>query len=74
VRRVSDEHKDVLKYVSRLGIVLNRQLRVKERIPFDGSLRVEIGGKEHFVSARLAENIFVEVVRRRKAKEHAGTV
>jgi hypothetical protein len=39
---------------------LKRRIKVKEHIEFDGSLRVEIGRKEQFVSAKLAENIFVE--------------
>ena len=68
VRRVSDENPDILKYAARVGITLNRQLRVRERIAFDGSLRVSIGRTEHFISARLAENIFVEPLAGRKEK------
>lgn len=60
VSRVSDESPDVLKYASRLGIALRQRIDVKERIAFDGSLRVEIGGQEHFISAKLAACIFVE--------------
>jgi DtxR family Mn-dependent transcriptional regulator len=60
VARVSDSSPQVLQYATKLGILLNKKIKVKERIEFDGSLRVEIGRKERFVSARLAENIFVE--------------
>jgi DtxR family transcriptional regulator, Mn-dependent transcriptional regulator len=60
VARVNDANSQVLQYASRLGIGLNKRIRVKEHIGFDGSLRVEIGRKEQFVSAKLAENIFVE--------------
>ncbi len=60
VARVNDANSQVLQYASRLGIGLNKKIRVKEHIGFDGSLRVEIGRKEQFVSAKLAENIFVE--------------
>ena len=62
VRRVSDEDPEILKYAAHLGITLNKRLAVKERILFDGSLRVDIGGKEHFISSKLAQNIFVEPV------------
>jgi DtxR family Mn-dependent transcriptional regulator len=61
VRRVSDSNPDILRYASRMGIVLNRKIKVKERIEFDGSLRVEISGKERFISFKLAQNVFVEV-------------
>ena len=60
VRRVSDSNPEVLRYASKLGITLRRKLRVKERMEFDGSLRVEINGKDQFVSAKLAQNVFVE--------------
>ncbi|MGA3244309.1 MAG: metal-dependent transcriptional regulator [Bacteroidota bacterium] len=60
VARVNDASSQVLQYASRLGIGLKRRIKVKEHIEFDGSLRVEIGRKEQFVSAKLAENIFVE--------------
>jgi len=60
VARVNDASAQVLQYASRLGIGLKRKIRVKEHIEFDGSLRVTIGRKEQFVSAKLAENIFVQ--------------
>jgi DtxR family Mn-dependent transcriptional regulator len=60
VARVNDSSAQVLQYASRLGIGLKRRIKVKEHVEFDGSLRVEIGRKERFVSAKLAENIFVE--------------
>jgi DtxR family Mn-dependent transcriptional regulator len=60
VARVSDASPEVLEYASTLGIVLNRRIKVRERITFDGSLRVQIGRTERFVSEKLAENIFVE--------------
>jgi DtxR family Mn-dependent transcriptional regulator len=63
VRRVSDENPEVLKHAARLGISLNKKLDVKERVSFDGSLRVDIGGKEHFISSRMAQSIFVESAR-----------
>lgn len=61
VSRVSDEHPEVLQYMSKLGIVLGTVVRIKERIEFDGSLRVEIGSGEQFISAKLGQNIFVEL-------------
>ncbi|MBI3005328.1 MAG: metal-dependent transcriptional regulator [Ignavibacteriales bacterium] len=64
VRRVSDANPDILRYMSKLGIALNTKIKVKERIDFDGSLRVEVGGKQEFISAKLARHIFVTVIER----------
>lgn len=61
VHRVSDSSPEVLRLASKLGIVLNRKMKVKERIRFDGTLRVVVGRKEQFISSRLARNIFVEL-------------
>jgi DtxR family Mn-dependent transcriptional regulator len=66
VRRVSDEETEILQHASRLGITLNKEVTVKERIRFDDSLRVEIDGKEQFVSGKMAENVFVEVIPMKK--------
>lgn len=62
VARVSDSSPEILQYAAKLGIKLNRKIKVKERIEFDGSLRVEVGKKEQFISAKLAKNIFVEAI------------
>jgi len=70
VRRVSDEKTEILQHASRLGITLNKEIVVKERIQFDDSLRVEIDGKETFVSGKMAANVFVEVVPLKKGKRN----
>jgi hypothetical protein len=33
---------------------------VLEKIPFDGSLRVDVDGADHYVSAKLSRHVFVE--------------
>lgn len=60
ISRVSDANPEILQYASKFGITPRKKIRVTERMDFDGSLRVEVGGKEQFVSAKLAMNIFVE--------------
>ncbi|MEK6566112.1 MAG: metal-dependent transcriptional regulator [Bacteroidota bacterium] len=60
VRRVSDSSPEILRYMSKLGITLNKKIKVKEKIEFDGSLRVDVGGKEQFISSKLAQNIYVD--------------
>ncbi len=60
VRRVNDVSPEILQYASRLGITLGARLTVLERIAFDGTLRVKVGREEHFISDKLAQQVFVE--------------
>jgi DtxR family Mn-dependent transcriptional regulator len=69
VSRVTDSDPEILKYASALGIQLRRKLRVTQTIRFDGSLRVQVGKNEKFISAKLAQNIFVEPARKVKRKK-----
>ncbi len=62
VVRVNDEYPELLQYASSIGLSLNKKISVRQRMKFDNSLVVRIGGKENTVSAKLAENIFVEIV------------
>ncbi len=61
IERVSDANPGILQYASKLGIALNKKIKIKERIEFDGSLRVELDGKDQFVSQKLAQHIFVRM-------------
>ena len=60
VLRVTDGDPSLLQHVARLGLALNARPTVKERLPFDGSIRVTVKGKPQFVSEKLAGCIFVE--------------
>lgn len=60
VLRVTDGDPALLQLVTRLGLALNARLTVKERIPFDGSIRVTVRGRPQFVSEKVASCIFVE--------------
>ncbi len=62
VLRVSDSNSDLLKYVSSIGITLNKQIRIKQKMSFDNSLLVVINKKEINISSTIAENIFVETI------------
>jgi DtxR family Mn-dependent transcriptional regulator len=59
VSHVSDENPQILQYMSKLGITIEKPITIREQMEFDGSMLVEIDGKEHFVSSRLAQQVFV---------------
>ncbi len=62
VLRVSDSNSEMLQYVASIGIALNKEIRIKQKMSFDNSLLVVINGKEINISSTIASNIFVENV------------
>lgn len=65
VRRVQDDNAEQLRYLSRLGITPGAAVRVVEREPFGGPLRLEVGETraEQAVGPQLAAGIQVTPVR-----------
>lgn len=68
VRRVRDDDSELLRYLAVLGLVPGASVRVVERAPFRGPLRVHVGdpddGAEHSVGPELAANVGVAVIAR----------
>jgi DtxR family Mn-dependent transcriptional regulator len=62
VLRVSDSNSEMLQYVSSIGITLNKQIAIRQKMKFDNSLLVKIGDKEINISSTIASNIFVETI------------
>jgi DtxR family Mn-dependent transcriptional regulator len=60
VVRVKDESQEILKYMTKLGLSLNKRIAVMQKIQFDGSVIVEIDGREVALSEKLAQSIFVQ--------------
>ena len=61
VIRVNDFDNGFLKYISKIGLELNKEIIVKDILDFDHSMLVIINGKEINLSGTIAANIFVEV-------------
>src|SRR5437867_5509220 len=58
--RVSDDDPEILQHASELGLSLNKKIKVKRIMKFDGSMIVKVGTKEQFISQQVAKAIFVE--------------
>jgi DtxR family Mn-dependent transcriptional regulator len=65
VLRVSDSNSELLQYVASIGISLNKEIGIKQKMNFDQSLLVIINGKEINISSTIASNIFVENIEER---------
>lgn len=57
--RVSDSDAEKLRYLGGIGVYPDAEVRVVERIPFNGPLLVRVGDEEHFISVELANSVHV---------------
>ncbi len=60
IRRVTDEDRDLLRYLGERGLRPGTTLSLTDREPFGGSLIVMIAGREVRISPEAARHIFVE--------------
>lgn len=61
IKQVSDENSEVLIYLSKVGLKLNDEIKVIEKINFDNSLQIHFRSGNIFLSEKLASNIFVAI-------------
>lgn len=63
VIRVNDDVKNFLSYITKIGITLGKEILIKDKLEYDGSILIIIDKKEINISAKIASNIFVEKIR-----------
>ena len=63
VIRVNDFDKDFLVYIAEIGINLQEIIEMKTVRKFDKSMLINVNGRDCNISRRLAENVFVEILR-----------
>jgi len=59
---VKDSSVEFLKYVTRIGLELSSEFRIKEVLEFDGSMIISIEDKPVVVSKKFADQVFVEEI------------
>jgi DtxR family Mn-dependent transcriptional regulator len=62
VIRVNDDVKNLLSYVTKIGISLGKEILVKDKLDYDGSILVMIDNREIGISNKIASNIYVEKI------------
>ena len=63
VIRVNDFDEGFLVYIAEIGITLNELIELKTMRSFDKSMMINVGGKDFNISRKLAENVFVELIK-----------
>jgi DtxR family Mn-dependent transcriptional regulator len=61
ISRVSDRDPDKLRFLSELGLYPGVELTVRERMPFEGPIKVTVDGDDHLVPYSIASLIRVDV-------------
>lgn len=61
---VNDDVKNLLSYLTKIGITLDTEIKVKDKLEYDGSVLIAIDKKEINLSSKIASNIFVEKIKR----------
>ena len=59
IAKVNDASTEILQYLSKIGLKLNSNISLNEKIDFDGSVLITHGGKKHLLSQKMADLIFV---------------
>jgi DtxR family Mn-dependent transcriptional regulator len=59
IAKVSDTSKEILQYLAKIGIRLNKKIVLSEKIDFDGSIVIIIDEVKHLLSQKMAEQIFI---------------
>jgi DtxR family transcriptional regulator, Mn-dependent transcriptional regulator len=60
LRRVEDENPEALRYLAQLELVPGAQVELLERAPFNGPLKLQVGGRERFLGVELARSLEIE--------------
>lgn len=63
VVRVNDDVKNLLSYITKIGIALDKEIYIKDKLDYDGSVLIKIDSKEINISNKIASNIFVEKIK-----------
>jgi DtxR family Mn-dependent transcriptional regulator len=62
ISRVNDKRKDLISYLSKINLTLNKRVKVLDRLEFDGSLIIEIDNVSHTLSEKVIDNIFIKKI------------
>jgi DtxR family Mn-dependent transcriptional regulator len=59
---VKHSNRDFLQYLDRKKIGLGETIKVLDKDDFDGSMRIQIGKDQQFLSKKITENVFIKSI------------
>jgi DtxR family transcriptional regulator, Mn-dependent transcriptional regulator len=60
ILRVKDSDPEALRYLARIGMMLQVVIEVEEKQPFNGPITLRVGDVRHSIGRELANHVFVE--------------
>ncbi|CAN5687816.1 metal-dependent transcriptional regulator [soil metagenome] len=62
VVRIFHDDSERLRYLGQLGLYPNATLKVVEKMPFNGPLRIKVQEHEHIIGLDLASDVYIELI------------
>jgi DtxR family Mn-dependent transcriptional regulator len=59
VKRIEDKERDFIETLNKLGISINSTIEIIKKMSFDDSLLINVNNREHIITSKLGERIFV---------------
>lgn len=63
VGRVNDKNNDLIKYLTKIGISLSKEIEIVEKLSFDNSVIIQVDSERHSLSEFAASNVFLVKVK-----------
>ena len=59
ISRVNDRNTELINYLTKIELFINKKIKIKDKLGFDGSIIIELDNKIHSLSEKLVSNIFI---------------
>lgn len=64
--RVDDRDSTLIDYLTKVGLLLNTEFEVVDKLSFDQSVTIQFNGKTHSLSKKISKSVFVNPVKERR--------
>lgn len=61
--RVADESSELIQYLTKLDLILYKEIKIIEKLSFDNSIIVQVNGSNHSLSEKVAEKVSVTFIK-----------
>lgn len=62
IARVNDRNSELMEYLIKIGLILNKKFKVVQKLSFDNSIIISLDGNEYSLSDKIANNIYAVAV------------
>lgn len=59
ISRVNDKNIELINYLTKIELFIDKEIIIKEKLGFDGSIIIEVDNQSHSLSEKLVSNIYI---------------